>query len=114
MKRIDLYKNLTKYANLILLSQGESDPLVIKEAMMSGLGIVISESSSHMIDRNEDFIDIIPEERINDKNYIQVVIEENRRKSVLRREYIREYTLKKYSWKILVKKYIENIQKILY
>jgi glycosyltransferase involved in cell wall biosynthesis len=38
-----LYKNLSHYGNLVLLSDGEADPLVVKEALICGLGVVLSE-----------------------------------------------------------------------
>jgi hypothetical protein len=41
-----LYEKLTNYGNLILLSEGEADPLVVKEALIAGLGVVVSECSS--------------------------------------------------------------------
>jgi len=50
-----LYKNLTNYANLILLSDGEADPLVVKEALVAGLGVVVSEPAKANLD-NKDFI----------------------------------------------------------
>ena len=45
-----LYNNLTKYANLVLLSDGEAHPLVCLEAMSAGLGLVLSEWATANLD----------------------------------------------------------------
>ena len=55
-----LYKGLTHYGNLVLLSDGEADPLVVKEGLMAELGVVISECASSNLDKDLDFITIIP------------------------------------------------------
>ena len=65
------------------MSKGESDPLVVKEALMSGLGIVINATSSKKLiqDSNTDeFITIIADEKMDDLFYIQTKIDENREK----------------------------------
>lgn len=107
-----LYENLTKYSNLILLSDGEADPLVTKEAMIAGLGLVISEFATANLDLSKPFIDVIPESKINDLDFIQTVIDNNRIKSRLHRKDIREYALNNFTWDILVDKYINIINKL--
>ena len=65
------------------MSKGESDPLVVKEALMSGLGVVINATSSKKLiqDPNTDeFITIITDEKMDDLFYIQTKIDENREK----------------------------------
>ena len=65
------------------MSKGESDPLVVKEALMSGLGVVINATSSKKLiqDPNTDeFITIIADEKMDDLFYIQTKIDENREK----------------------------------
>ncbi len=97
-----LYSNLTNYANLVLLSDGEAHPLVCLEALVSGLGIVISEFSTANLNLNLPFIDVVPESKIQDLDYISKILKENREKSVRMREEIREYGLS-FSWKKVVK-----------
>jgi len=105
-----LYLNLTKYANLVLLSDGEAHPLVCLEAMSAGLGLVISEWATANLDLNLPFIDVIPESKINDIPYIERIIEENRKKSITMREEIRNYVISNFSWDKIVKEYyIPNI-----
>lgn len=107
-----LYNNLTKYANLVLLSDGEAHPLVCLEAMSAGLGLVISEWSTANLDLSLPFIDVIPESKIADIEYVESVIKVNREKSVTMRNEIRKYVIDNFSWERIVKDYyIPNILK---
>lgn len=98
-----LYKNLTKYANLVLLSDGEAHPLVCMEAMSAGLGLVISEFSTANLDLSLPFIDVIPESKMGDSGYISEVIKKNREKSIPLRKEIREYVISNFSWGNIIK-----------
>ena len=100
-----IYINMTEYGNLILLSEGEADPLVVKEALIGGLGVVISECSSANLDLSRDFISIIPNDKLNDLAYVSKIIEENRKISILKREEIREYALNTFGWNNIIVKY---------
>ena len=51
-----LYKELTDYGNLVLLSDGEAHSLVIMEAFAAGLGVVISEYARANLDLDKKFI----------------------------------------------------------
>jgi glycosyltransferase involved in cell wall biosynthesis len=107
-----LYENLTNYANLVLLSDGEAHPLVCLEAMSAGLGLVISEWATANLDLSLPFIDVIPESKINDIEYVSQVISNNRLKSVLMRNQIRDYAIQNFSWeKIVTDCYLKNINK---
>ena len=108
-----LYNNLSNYSNLVLLSDGEADPLVTKEALIFGLGLVISEVSKAGLDTTKPFIDVIPENKIRDISYVESVIVENRKKSNLMRDEIRNYGLEKFNWSTIVKNYVDNIEKLL-
>lgn len=100
-----LYDNLTNYANLVLLSDGEAHPLVCLEAMSAGLGLVISEFATANLDTSLPFIDVIPESRIDDIEYVESVIRENREKSISMRRDIRNYAIDNFSWEKIVKDY---------
>ena len=107
-----LYQNLTRFSNLILLSDGEAHPLVCLEALSSGLGLVISEFSTGNLDISKPFIDVIPESKINDTAYIESIIRENRLKSRKYRTEIREYS-KEFDWgKVIKYDYVPLIKKI--
>jgi glycosyltransferase involved in cell wall biosynthesis len=104
-----LYANLTNYANMVLLSQGEADPLVIKEALMAGLGVVISECSSANLDKNLPFITIIPNEKIDDLKFVESAIISNRTISLENRQAIREYALAHFSWGKIIDQYLSLV-----
>jgi glycosyltransferase involved in cell wall biosynthesis len=100
-----LYSELTKYANLVLLSDGEAHPLVCLEAMSAGLGLVISEYATAHLDTTLPFIDVIPENMINDLAYVAQVVSDNRHKSISMRNEIRKYVNDNFSWENIVNDY---------
>ncbi len=108
-----LYDNLSNYGNLVLLSDGEADPLVTKEALIAGLGIVISEFATANLDLSKPFIDVIPTPKINDVEYVENVIIKNRENSKQNRKNIRTYALDNHSWSIIVDKYCKLINNII-
>jgi hypothetical protein len=103
---------LANYGNLVLLSNGENGtPLVIKEALMAGLPIVTNKYSADDLDTTLPFIDIIPDDKLGDLEYIQEVINKNLKKQNYQTE-IRNYGESNFSWENLVEKYLECINNI--
>lgn len=109
--RNDVQTKLTEYGNLLLLSKGEADPLVVKEALMCGLGVVINATSSKNLSSYCDFITIIEDDKMDDLIYIQNKMDENRQKSILLKNEIRKYAEDNFSWNIFIKKYINTFSK---
>jgi hypothetical protein len=108
-----LHSQLTNYGNLVLLSDGEAHSLVLMEALATGLGIVISEFATANLDLDKEFIDVIPEEKINDLEYIENIISKNREYSISHREEILEYS-KNFEWINIIKNYyLPNIEKLI-
>ena len=107
--RTRIYSELTKYTNLLLLSEGEADPLVVKEALVAGLGVVVNQSSAENLDYSMDFITIIEDNKMNDLNYVKLKIAENKEISRMKREQIHEYGVKQFDISVEVKKYLETI-----
>jgi glycosyltransferase involved in cell wall biosynthesis len=105
-----LYENLTNYANLVLLSDGEAHPLVCCEALMAGLGLVISTYASANLDLSLPWIDVIPNEKLEDIQYINHIIKYNQEKSVKYRKQIREYALKTFSWNVIIEHYLDMLK----
>lgn len=103
------YENMTKYANLVYLNTQDCEPLIIKEAMMAGCGIVCSEyaAKSFNFDNFPEWISVIPEDYQNDINYIKKIIIENRKASLKYRPDIRDYALQNFSYKKMIFKYSE-------
>jgi glycosyltransferase involved in cell wall biosynthesis len=106
----ELMNTLKNYGNLILLSDGENGtPLVIKEAIMAGLPIVTNRYSSNDLDDTLPFIDIIPDDKKDDLQYIQNTIKENLNKQNLKDE-IRKYAVDHFSWQKLVMEYVTKVE----
>ena len=104
--------NFTNYGNLVLLSDGENGtPLVIKEALINGLGVIISKYAAHDLEDGLPFVSVIPDEKLEDVDYIKEQIEENREISLSMRNEIRQYAIDNFSWESLVKLYAENVEK---
>ena len=99
-----LYNDLTKYGNLVLLSDGEAHPLVCLEAFAAGLGVVVSQWAAANLDTDKGFITVIPEDKISDIKYVEEQIITNREYSVAHREEIDQYA-KEFEWSTVVDKY---------
>ena len=83
------------------------------EALAAGLGLVISEKASANLDISKKFIDVIPEKKINDKEYIKNIILLNRKYSSSKRKEIVDYA-KSFEWlNILKHNYLPAIKKII-
>ena len=95
-----LYDSLTDYGNLVLLSDGEAHPLVICEALICGLGVVVSRVASANLDTAKPWVTVIPDDKLDDIAYVTNAIEENRRAAVASRADIREYALANMSWTV--------------
>ena len=102
-----VYENLTKYANFVLLSSSELQPLVCLEALSSGLGLVISEACIENLDISKNFITVIPDNKLNDNLYIQEKIKQNQKISIDSRKEILEYA-REFDWINIGKKWLKN------
>ena len=110
--REDVHNKLSDYGNMLLISSGEADPLVIKEALTCGLGVVVNQSSAKNLE-NKSFITIIPEDKLNDFCFIQNQIDNNRKISIKLRSEIKRYGEEKYGFNNLINNYLNIIKKNL-
>jgi glycosyltransferase involved in cell wall biosynthesis len=108
-----VYTDLTKYANMALISYGEAHPLVCMESLSAGLGVVVSEIASANLDTTKEFITVIPDNKIEDCDYVRREIIKNREISINMREEIRHYAVENFSWNVVVDKYIETLKEII-
>lgn len=108
----DIVDNLTSYANMVLLSSGEAHPVVCMEGLAAGLGLVLSEQSTANLDVSQPFITVIPDDKINDFDYLREKIEQNRMISLSMRYKIRQYCYENFDWLKIIKKYKEIINSI--
>jgi glycosyltransferase involved in cell wall biosynthesis len=107
-----IHGELTNYVNLLLISEGEADPLVVKEALIAGLGVVINKSSSENLDTNQDFITVIEDEKAKDLEYVKEKLEENKKISITKRSEIRKYGISKFDISIEVESYLKVIESL--
>ena len=103
-----IYTNLTNYANLVLLSEAEAHSLSISEALLAGLGVVISEACCANLDLSKPWITVIPNDKLDDINYVEQSIIKNREISIKHKDEIRQHSLETLSWKIR----IDNLYKL--
>ena len=105
--RADLYKNLTDYPCLVLLSQGEAHPLVIGEALAAGCAILCNEIAAANLPREKSWIRVLPSSNVS-------VEELNRHVSELcaigcrYRTEIRDWACKNLDWRLRAKNYLER------
>lgn len=108
----NLMNTMANYGNLVLLSDGENGtPLVIKEALMAGLPVVTNQYSSDDLDVSLPFIDIVPNDKRNDLEWIHELIVQNRKKQHMKKE-IRHYAETQFSWNTLVDKYLDFVENL--
>ena len=110
--RDQIHDQLTNYTNLLLISNGEADPLVVKEALIAGLGIVINESAAANL-ISKDYISIIPNDKIDDLTYIKNILEHNKNISKSQRDVIRSYGIKQFDINVISKSYIDLITNLI-
>ncbi len=115
VERNFLNKEISKYSNFILISSIENTtPLAVKEALICGLGVIVSESVAVELDTSLDFITLIPESKMNDLNYIESCIEKNKEISQKKRKEIRRYAMETFDLEnILMNSYIAKIKELL-
>ena len=104
--REQLFNQLTQYANLVLLSDGEAHPLVCSEALIAGLGLVISEQAAANLDVSLPFITVISDKLLHNLEYVALSIRRNRQRcNQLGRAVIRDYGLRKFALSSWVDRY---------
>ena len=105
--RDKVWAHLSDYANLVLLSRLEAAPLVVLEAMVCGLGVVVSAAASSNLDTRLPWISVIPEEKITDPEFLQAEIARNREVSLRCRAQIRQYAIDHFSWETQAPRYAD-------
>lgn len=109
--REKLNQEITKYTNFILLSKVENTtPLAVKEALICGLGVVVTDIVAQELDSSKEFITVLSQEQVNDLEYLKNSIEKNKLVSLKRRKEIREYGINKFDYKnIILNQYIPKL-----
>jgi hypothetical protein len=113
--RQKLNEEITKYTNFILLSKVENTtPLAVKEALICGLGVVVTDIVAQELDLDKEFITVLSQEQVNDLDYLKNSIANNKLISLNRRREIREYGINNFDYKnIILNQYVPALQKLL-
>lgn len=93
---------LTMYANLVLLSELECHSCAVIESLVCGLGVVVSEGASANLD-DKPWITIIPNDKVEDIQYVENAIDANRKIAIAHRKEIRDYAISKFSIQTRIK-----------
>ena len=114
LTREKLNDEITKYSNFVLLSSVENTtPLVVKEAMVCGLGVVVSEDVACELDKDLPFVTVLSEEQIMDIKTVKDAINHNKLISRHYRREIREYAISKFDMSNIIKnEYIPLLEKV--
>jgi hypothetical protein len=72
---------------------------------MAGLGVVISECSCANLDLSKEFITVIPNNKLDDLDYVSAQLDKNRSYSLTHREEILEYA-SHFKWNTIIKEYV--------
>jgi hypothetical protein len=111
--REQLFEQLTQYANLVLLSDGEAHPLVCCEALIAGLGLVVSEPAAANLERSLPFVTVIPNGALQDRDHVALAIRRNRQQcQQVGRAAIRAYGLRAFALSTWVQRYPPLLQKL--
>lgn len=108
-----LYLFLSTFANLVLLSSSECHSLAVAEALLCGLGVVVSEAASANLDRTKPWITVIPDDKLDDLEYVENAIIENRKNSIINKTKIRKHALETLSWDVRIQEVIKAYETIL-
>jgi len=107
--KAQLYSHLTDYACLVLLSASEAAPLATCEALMAGLGVVVSEASSANLDLNQPFVSVVPESKVRNTAFVLKTILQNQEAAVKMRREIRDYARANFDWRLIVEDYLKRL-----
>ena len=102
-------QELTRYACLVLISDGEGHAGVISEAMAAGLSLVVSPEASHNIDLSKPWVYVVDRDKDNIGDAIETAIREN----PSYRADIRRYCEEKFDWSVILPQYVQMLQQIV-
>jgi len=73
------------------------------------LGVVVSECASANLDITRPWITVIPNDKLDDLEYVVARIAENKNAALSSREDIRKYGLSKFGWSGILAEYISSL-----
>jgi glycosyltransferase involved in cell wall biosynthesis len=104
---------LTDYKALVLVSEGEADPLVTKEAMAAGLSLIVSDDAKANLPWLEKWIYLTdlkdPDSRLIIRDKFRKILEQNAQF----RTTIRHTAETRYAWKVIVDEYVRIVKELV-
>ncbi len=100
--------NLTRYACLVLLSDGEGHAAVVSEAMAAGLSLVLSPEASHNLDLSRPWIYVVDREQKDITDVIQQAVRDN----PAYRSQIRQHCRQHFDWSVILPRYIGFLERV--
>lgn len=104
----EVRQKLTNYSTLVLLSEGEAAPLVVIEALAAGVSVVISKAAAANLDTTLPFITVLSEEELENNDISKIILDSVEGNNNYR-EQIRNYALKNFDNKVIIKQYLDII-----
>lgn len=108
--RREVCDNLTQYAALVLLSDGEAHPLVVIEALAAGLSVVVSEEASANLDVSLPFVHVVDRDN---PGAVALAIETAVATNPRHRIAIRRYAEATFAWDVIMPRYLNFAENIL-
>lgn len=103
----EVYRHLTDYSCLILLSDGEAAPLVVPEAFAAGLSVVVSRSAAANLDTQE-FISVVSDDET-DGAVLAEIINAQVASNAVHRDRIRAYAASRFDYTVIMARYLAII-----
>jgi hypothetical protein len=107
--REQMYKRLTEYPCLVLLSKAEGHPLVIGEALAAGCAILCNEVSAANLPRDVPWIRIVPDSILNTPEALTQAVLELCKVGCEYRSQIREWAVRHLDWRMRACSYLDHL-----
>jgi glycosyltransferase involved in cell wall biosynthesis len=101
--------DLTEYAAMVLLSDGEAHACVVIEALAAGLSLVVSPEASHNLDTSLSFIHVVDRD---DADAVADAMAKAIAQNAQYRAAIREYAQETFDWQIIGPRYLAILEAI--
>ena len=102
-----VFRRLTEYSCLVLVSRGELAPLVVPEALAAGLSLVVSDAASANL-HPKPFISVLPDHDRAAPFLMETIHKQIAENAGLRHE-IRKYAREYFDWSIIMQEYLKLI-----
>ena len=93
-------QHVTDYGNMMYYQTEKWNSVSNQRGVVAGLGVVVSKYAAHDLDTSLPFVTVIPDDKWEDIEYVQMKLIENRKISVTMRKEIRQYGIDNFLGKV--------------